>query len=133
MRFLAVGNFDFTYSCGHTGTAYGTCDDYEALQKVPCKACTPPLPGLDFPELVTALKALGFTQVVSFGGPVPLDQWTPYGMTPNGINYRPSQKPYRGEIQERNGETVVVDVPSDGKDPSPFVLGVWKFLKGDPS
>lgn len=72
-------------------------------------------PGLSHLTVRDLLLMRGFTHVMTYGGPVPIDEWRPYG---NGI-----EKTWRGRL---DGNLI-----SDFPDPSmpdvggKFVLGGW--------
>jgi len=75
-------------------------------------------------ELIKELKSRGYTQVITLGGPIPLETWDPYRM--EGVN-RFGDRHYQGEIIDGDR---VRDIPRDGKIPeAPFVLCVWSFTR----
>lgn len=71
-------------------------------------------------ELIAELKARGYTKVITYGGPVPIDEWDPYGLTT--INYDPNCSfVYQGEIV---GDKVH-DLPINPVLDKDLCLGVW--------
>lgn len=72
------------------------------------------------------LRALGYVEVQTMGGPLPLDNWNPYGIAPGGANHRKDSKVvWHGRI---DGDRVV-DAPADHNPGSPFYLGSWPLLR----
>jgi len=76
-------------------------------------------------EIISTLKAKGYTQVETMAGSLPLDEWHPYGK--DTVNYRPGDTPWYGEFIS---DDKVRDIPKypticDGM----FLLGVWHFTK----
>ena len=77
-------------------------------------------------QIVDLMRERGFTHAVTYGGPVPLDDWFPYG--------RQHALDYRGDVVS---SFQVKDHPKDqlpfplapGDDA--FVLGVWEFVRLD--
>ena len=76
-------------------------------------------------ELIKELKSRGYTQVITFGGPRPLDTWDPYGI--EGVN-RFGDSHYHGEIIDGDR---VRDIPrtTNPETDRDFYLGVWSFTR----
>lgn len=70
-------------------------------------------PGLKTAEVVARLKELGYNAMLTYGGPVPLDQWTPYGEDGGSVRF---------EMREDHkvAETADPRYPTSG-----LVLGLW--------
>ena len=66
-------------------------------------------------EIVELMKSKGYTRVITFGGPYPLDNWHPYG-----------SPTWKGEVIPGDK---VRDLPKDGVLMDGFYLGVWSFDK----
>lgn len=83
-------------------------------------------PALLLPDLKSKLRAMGYEGIVTYGGPIPLDEWNPYGMEPGGVNYSPdyhAKHAYRGAIRD---DGKIEDMPDGSPVPSgPFMAGVW--------
>lgn len=70
-------------------------------------------PGLKTAEVVARLKELGYNAMLTYGGPIPLDQWTPYGESGGNVRFK---------IREDHNVTETADprYPTNG-----LVLGLW--------
>lgn len=79
-------------------------------------------------ELEPALRAAGFTHVRTFGGPVSLADFDPYGCRrASSINRPPAHLLWRGRYVEHNGMPYLADDPPGGITP-PFVGGLFPLL-----
>lgn len=67
------------------------------------------------PEVREVFKAAGVTYINTFGGPVALADWKPYG---NGIENR---------VRFRGIDWDARKLYEAGEAPAPFVLGIWTF------
>ena len=87
---------------------------------------------MEYHEIIAAVKARGYTHVVTYGGLLALEKWEPYGNVPGGVNYREGFTAWTGELLESDGGLQVRDLPrapvGDG-----FCLGVWSFAQRVPS
>jgi len=85
------------------------------------------------PELWEAfrseVRARGFNFVLTYGGAIPLDEWTPYGLLGgvNDPNWTSSVS--HGMVFTWIGENCVTDCD---KPTSPFIGGVWEFADEHP-
>lgn len=82
----------------------------------------------EWAEFLAECDTRGFTHVVTYGGPVPLPEWTPYGLC-GGVN----DPDWKSATQQSLvftwvSECEVTDAP---KDSSPFAFGVWRFIDQD--
>ncbi len=74
----------------------------------------------NLPELVAQAQRLGYTHVLTFGGPVALKDWKPYSHTIPPLDFELVGE----ELRERNG---------DGYwKPEYTVIGNWLLVKGVP-
>lgn len=78
-------------------------------------------------------RSHGFTHAVTFGGPVPLESWNPYGSNPGGANYRAGEAAWHGiPTTHEDGAFGIRDAQrlswiTPNAKPGPFALGVWRF------
>lgn len=76
-------------------------------------------------DIRTQIRSQGFTHVLTYGGPVALDDWTPYGKHPDAIPF------YLDGDTLREHED-----PARPRPSGPVVTGLWRLLrvptKGDP-
>ena len=65
-------------------------------------------------EIVNTVKDAGYTHVLTAGGKVALDDWTPYGMTE-----------HKAIAFTWYGDDRIREIALAGGHPSGFVTGVW--------
>ena len=75
---------------------------------------------LPLPEAVEAARARGFVAVQTYGGPLPLADWRPYGPAGVGIAFLPDWP--GSQLFEAGDE----DMARAG-----FVRGVWPLLRDE--
>lgn len=74
-------------------------------------------------QIIAELKSRGYTAAVTMAGPIPLDDWDPYGS--ETVNYQPGESKWQGEFIDGDR---VRDIPRYPVMPG-FCLGVWEFDK----
>lgn len=96
IRFEVVGTIPVRHACGCVREVWTTYSGSERLARATCRECweSVPPPGLGTVELRAALVGLGVTHMETYGGPIPVGDWDPYGF--EGVNREPGR--YRGEI-----------------------------------
>lgn len=86
----------------------------ELLNQVRCEICVRREQAKTRTEIIAAARERGFKTVLTSAGPVPLDDWKPYG-----------DRPWKGEWTD---EATVTDVaPTDVAPFGGVPLGVWRF------
>lgn len=82
---------------------------------------------MTFAEFLADAQARGFTHVLTYGGPVALTDWHPYGLF-GGPNSRPGCT-VEATFQLRwINDHEATDARPDGPQ-APFVAGVWTFTR----
>ena len=66
-------------------------------------------------QIIEVMQAQGFTHVITYGGPLPLNEWHPY-----------NSPTWKGEIIPGDR---VRDLPRNGELMDGFYLGVWSFTR----
>lgn len=80
--------------------------------------------GAQFREFVSEVKSRGFTHVMTYGGPVALDEWHPYGLF-GGVNDKDDT--YVSPTMRWTWVTECSARDGDAPDP-PLAAGVWAFV-----
>jgi hypothetical protein len=76
-------------------------------------------PGLSTEDVKKLMKRRGFTHAVSLAGPIPIDEWVPYG---NGIEHY-----YRARLEDEPG-WIVDRVDEEANGSTVLYLGRWQFI-----